>query len=71
MRYAGVVGAEGEGGCIRWSATEPGIGFGDWIWKTGGIGEDLQLAYLLPWPESLTIFMALLTLPSNKQREQP
>lgn len=30
-----------------------------WIWRTGGIGEDLQLADLLPWSEWLfTAFLS-------------
>lgn len=45
----------GEGGtgcCRRWSTKELGIRMGDWIWRNRGRDEDLQLAYLFPWPES-------------------
>lgn len=32
---------------------------GGWVWRIGGIGEDLQLADLLPWSEGLfTAFLS-------------
>lgn len=32
---------------------------GDWIWRRGGSGEDLQLACLLPWPELLVYLLLI------------
>lgn len=44
-----------------WSATKLGIRLGDWIWSTLRGGENLQLAYLLPWPvcQKLNILLTL------------
>jgi hypothetical protein len=38
--------------CEEWD-TELGMRLGSWIWKKGTRGEDLELACLLPWPESV------------------
>jgi hypothetical protein len=46
-------GAQGEQeGCIGRS-TEQGVRLRGWIWRNGGRGKDLHLAYLLPWPDSV------------------
>lgn len=39
-------GAENEDSHSRWSAAELGLALEDWICRTGGRGEDLQLGYL-------------------------
>lgn len=38
-------------GHSRTCATMLKMRLGNWIWRNGGRGEDLQLAYLLPWLE--------------------
>lgn len=48
-------GNEDGNGCSNWSDTEMKLRMGDWIWRTGGRGENLQLGHLLhwqQWPES-------------------
>ena len=36
----------------KWSATEPGMRVGEWIWRSWDRNEDLYLAYQLRWPGS-------------------
>lgn len=48
-----LVEAERKDSLSRRSATNLTIKLGDWIWRRGGRGEDLQLAYLLSRPSAL------------------
>lgn len=47
---------ERRGGYSRWSAMELGMRLGELSWRREGRAKDLQLAYLLPWPESILQF---------------
>ena len=40
-----------EMGCSKGSAKELGARFRDWIWRSGGRDEYLQLSFLFSWPE--------------------
>lgn len=53
------LGKGSRGGSMRWSARERGMRLGGQIWRTGGRGEDLQLAYLFSWPEWLLGFQGI------------
>lgn len=44
------MGQKGRAVCSRRSVPELGVRLGDCIWRTGR-SEDLQLGYLLPWPQ--------------------
>lgn len=48
------IGARKEGRHSRLLAIGLGMRLGDWIYRTGGRGKDLQLAYLLRWPAQPT-----------------
>lgn len=47
----GIDGGGGKCGCNRLSLIDVGMRLEDRIWRGGEKGEDLQSAFLLPWPE--------------------